>query len=207
MKYENKVNKNSSSWSSASILLKVGPAVDQRSKPDSERPVTGWDPETGRGERTTGAGGGKDCEQPFSFLKSGWLWFGAVLEVKLSIDFMHTNSCHPFLSLPPQHRRQQQELLKLQQQQALQLAQQPQAKLSGWGSVAKQPAATKSLLEIQREEAQQMKQRKDHQPPQQHPTVTNQIRSQTRTVRDLCDTASYRVKRGWKPSFRHQLGL
>ncbi|XP_073346894.1 GRB10-interacting GYF protein 2 isoform X1 [Pagrus major] len=80
-----------------------------------------------------------------------------------------------------EHRRQQQELLKLQQQQALQLAQQPQAKLSGWGSVAKQPAATKSLLEIQREEAQQMKQRKDHQPPQQHPTVTNQIRTQTRT--------------------------
>uniref|UniRef100_A0A671Z0A0 GRB10 interacting GYF protein 2 n=1 Tax=Sparus aurata TaxID=8175 RepID=A0A671Z0A0_SPAAU len=105
----------------------------------------------------------------------------AQMKVKLSIDFMHTNSCHPFLSPPPQHRRQQQELLKLQQQQALQLAQQPQAKLSGWGSVAKQPAATKSLLEIQREEAQQMKQRKDHQPPQQHPTITNQIRSQTRT--------------------------
>ncbi|XP_076601121.1 GRB10-interacting GYF protein 2 isoform X1 [Chaetodon auriga] len=81
-----------------------------------------------------------------------------------------------------EHRRQQQELLKLQQQQALQLAQQPQAKLSGWGSVAKQPAITKSLLEIQREEAQQMKQRKDQQPPQQHPIVTQQIRAQTRTT-------------------------
>uniref|UniRef100_A0A8C4DIZ8 GYF domain-containing protein n=1 Tax=Dicentrarchus labrax TaxID=13489 RepID=A0A8C4DIZ8_DICLA len=79
------------------------------------------------------------------------------------------------------HRRQQQELLKLQQQQAMQLAQQPQAKLSGWGSVAKQPAITKSLLEIQREEAQQMKQRKEQQPPQQHPIVTQQIRPQTRT--------------------------
>ncbi|XP_041805444.1 GRB10-interacting GYF protein 2 isoform X2 [Chelmon rostratus] len=82
-----------------------------------------------------------------------------------------------------EHRRQQQELLKLQQQQALQLAQQPQAKLSGWGSVAKQPAITKSLLEIQREEAQQMKQRKDQQQqPQQHPIVTQQIRTQTRTT-------------------------
>lgn len=66
---------------------------------------------------------------------------------------------------PPQIRRQQQELLKLQQQQALQQAQQPQAKPSGWGGVAKQPAVTKSLLEIQREEAQQMKQRKEQQPP------------------------------------------
>ncbi|XP_037644092.1 GRB10-interacting GYF protein 2 isoform X9 [Sebastes umbrosus] len=67
-----------------------------------------------------------------------------------------------------EQRRQQQELLKLQQQQALQLAQQPQTKLSGWGSVAQQPAATKSLLEIQREEAQQMKQRKEqHQQQQQ----------------------------------------
>ncbi|XP_027145074.1 GRB10-interacting GYF protein 2 isoform X6 [Larimichthys crocea] len=83
-----------------------------------------------------------------------------------------------------EHRRQQQELLKLQHQQALQLAQQPQAKLSGWGSVAKQPAMTKSLLEIQREEAQQMKQRKDQQPPpqQQHPMVTQQIRTQTRNT-------------------------
>uniref|UniRef100_A0A8P4G8T4 GYF domain-containing protein n=1 Tax=Dicentrarchus labrax TaxID=13489 RepID=A0A8P4G8T4_DICLA len=76
-----------------------------------------------------------------------------------------------------EHRRQQQELLKLQQQQAMQLAQQPQAKLSGWGSVAKQPAITKSLLEIQREEAQQMKQRKEQQPPQQHPIcyVSNSV--------------------------------
>lgn len=105
----------------------------------------------------------------------------------LNAIFVHTNQCHP--SPTPQHRRQQQELLKLQQQQALQLAQQPQAKLSGWGSVAKQPAITKSLLEIQREEAQQMKQRKEQQQPQQHP-VSQQIRNQTRTVRDP-DMASY----------------
>ena len=59
---------------------------------------------------------------------------------------------------PPQQRRQQQELLKAQQ---LQLPQQPQAKLSGWGNVAKQPAATKTLLEIQQEEAQQMEQKKE----------------------------------------------
>lgn len=85
-----------------------------------------------------------------------------------------------FLFLSWQHRRQQQELLKLQQQQALQLSQQPQAKPSGWGSMAKQPAVTKSLLEIQREEAQQMKQRKEQQP--QHPTVTQPTRTQARTV-------------------------
>lgn len=67
------------------------------------------------------------------------------------------------------------------------MAQQPQAKLSGWGSVAKQPAMTKSLLEIQREEAQQMKQRKEQQ-PHQHPTVTQQTRPQTRTVREISDS-------------------
>ncbi|XP_055084647.1 GRB10-interacting GYF protein 2 isoform X2 [Periophthalmus magnuspinnatus] len=77
-----------------------------------------------------------------------------------------------------EQRRQQQELLKLQQQQAVLQAAQPQAKLSGWGTVAKQPAATKSLLEIQREEAQQMKQRKE-----QHPsTVTPPTRAQNRTT-------------------------
>ncbi|XP_029930226.1 GRB10-interacting GYF protein 2 isoform X3 [Myripristis murdjan] len=77
-----------------------------------------------------------------------------------------------------EQRRQQQELLKLQQQQALQQAQQLQTKLSGWGSVAKQPAATKSLLEIQREEAQQMKQRKEQQ--QSHTSVAQQNRTQNR---------------------------
>uniref|UniRef100_A0A8C7NYE7 GYF domain-containing protein n=1 Tax=Oncorhynchus mykiss TaxID=8022 RepID=A0A8C7NYE7_ONCMY len=87
-----------------------------------------------------------------------------------------------------EQRRQQAELLKLQQQQALQEALQPQAKLSGWGSVAKQPAATKSLLEIQREEAQQVKQRKEQgggsQQPS-HPTVTQPNRSQNRATTAL----------------------
>ncbi|KAM4550965.1 GRB10-interacting GYF protein 2 isoform 5-T5 [Odontesthes bonariensis] len=82
-----------------------------------------------------------------------------------------------------EQRRQQQELLKLQQQQALQQAQQSHAKLSGWGNVAKQPVATKSLLEIQREEAQQMKQRKEQQhQPQQHPIATPQPRPQNKTT-------------------------
>uniref|UniRef100_A0A7N8XXR7 GRB10 interacting GYF protein 2 n=1 Tax=Mastacembelus armatus TaxID=205130 RepID=A0A7N8XXR7_9TELE len=69
---------------------------------------------------------------------------------------------------------------------AVQQAQQPQAKLSGWGNMAKQPVVTKSLLEIQREEAQQMKQRKEQQQQQQHqhqqlhPIVTQQTRSQNR---------------------------
>lgn len=100
---------------------------------------------------------------------------------------VRTNSRRPssFPRPPEKHRRQQQELLKLQQQQALQLAQQPQAKLPGWGSVAKQPVVTKSLLEIQREEAQQMKQRKEQQPQQHHPVATQQIRPQPRTVRGL----------------------
>uniref|UniRef100_A0AAY4EWD0 GYF domain-containing protein n=1 Tax=Denticeps clupeoides TaxID=299321 RepID=A0AAY4EWD0_9TELE len=78
-----------------------------------------------------------------------------------------------------EHRRQQQELLKAQQQQQ-QL--QAQAKLPGWGSVAKQPAATKSLLEIQREEAQQMKQRKE----QQLQSPAQQNRMQNRTVSCFC---------------------
>lgn len=77
-----------------------------------------------------------------------------------------------------EQRRQQQELLKLQQQQALQQAAQSQSKLSGWGNMAKQPVVTKSLLEIQREEAQQMKQRKD----QHQSTVTPQTRAQSRTT-------------------------
>ncbi|XP_062336777.1 GRB10-interacting GYF protein 2 isoform X1 [Osmerus eperlanus] len=81
-----------------------------------------------------------------------------------------------------EQRRQQQELLKLQQQQAVLLAQQTPAKLSGWGCVTKQPAATKSLLEIQREEAQQMKQRKEQQPQQAHPTVTQHNRTQNRAT-------------------------
>ncbi|XP_057189251.1 GRB10-interacting GYF protein 2 isoform X6 [Triplophysa rosa] len=83
-----------------------------------------------------------------------------------------------------EQRRQQQELQRNQPQQ-----QQPQTKLSGWGNVAKQPPATKSLLEIQREEAQQMKQGKEQQQqqpqtlqPQQHSSVTQQIRTQNRAV-------------------------
>uniref|UniRef100_A0A3Q3AK25 GRB10 interacting GYF protein 2 n=1 Tax=Kryptolebias marmoratus TaxID=37003 RepID=A0A3Q3AK25_KRYMA len=79
-----------------------------------------------------------------------------------------------------EQRRQQQEHLKQQQQAALQQAQQSHAKLSGWGNVAKQPAMTKSLLEIQREEAQQMKQRKE-QPHHPHPVATQQARPQNRT--------------------------
>uniref|UniRef100_A0A1A7YRC0 GRB10 interacting GYF protein 2 n=1 Tax=Iconisemion striatum TaxID=60296 RepID=A0A1A7YRC0_9TELE len=80
-----------------------------------------------------------------------------------------------------EQRRQQQELIKQQQQQVLQQAQQSQAKLSGWGNMAKQPVMTKSLLEIQREEAQQMKQRKE-QPQHQHPIATQQTRPQNRTT-------------------------
>uniref|UniRef100_A0A673HB02 PERQ amino acid-rich with GYF domain-containing protein 2-like n=1 Tax=Sinocyclocheilus rhinocerous TaxID=307959 RepID=A0A673HB02_9TELE len=73
-----------------------------------------------------------------------------------------------------EQRRQLQEFQRAQQQQ-------PQAKLSGWGNVTKQPAATKSLLEIQREEAQQMKQRKEQQQqqPQQQPQQQHQQQNST----------------------------
>ncbi|KAG9343163.1 hypothetical protein JZ751_014136 [Albula glossodonta] len=66
-----------------------------------------------------------------------------------------------------ERRLQQQELMKVihhqQQSQVQAQAQaQAQARLPGWGSAARQaPATPKSLLEIQREEAQQMKQRKE----------------------------------------------
>lgn len=98
-----------------------------------------------------------------------------------------------------QQRRQQQELLKQQQQVALQHAQQTQAKLSGWGSVAKQPAMTKSLLEIQREEAQQMKQQKEQPQHQhhQHPIATQQSRPQNRTVRTSLKQARNMSNRVW----------
>ncbi|XP_036410388.1 GRB10-interacting GYF protein 2 isoform X2 [Megalops cyprinoides] len=82
-----------------------------------------------------------------------------------------------------ERRQQQQELMKVlhqqqQQQQVLQQQQQQQARLPGWGSVARQPPGTpKSLLEIQREEAQQMKQRKE----QQQSSGTQQNRPQNRT--------------------------
>lgn len=167
------------SCSPASILFKVGPSVGHFHKPASEHAVAGWNPEAGGGERATSTGGGKDA-----LLKSSTFAFSDVTPSDSKASCMYRKSCQAFPSSPPKHRRQQQELLKLQQQQALQLAQQPQAKLSGWGSVAKQPTITKSLLEIQKEEAQQMKQRKEQQQPQQHPVVTQQIRNQTRTVRD-----------------------
>lgn len=86
-----------------------------------------------------------------------------------------------------QQRRQQQELLKLQQQQSLQQAQQSHAKLSGWGNMAKQPVITKSLLEIQREEAQQAAQRKEQQ-HHQHPIATQHTRPQNRAVSDVHET-------------------
>ncbi|KAM4695189.1 GRB10-interacting GYF protein 2 isoform 2-T3 [Discoglossus pictus] len=53
-----------------------------------------------------------------------------------------------------EQRRQQQELKTVQQQQQ----QQQQQKLSGWGNVSKPSSTTKSLLEIQQEEARQMHQ-------------------------------------------------
>ncbi|XP_043348725.1 GRB10-interacting GYF protein 2 isoform X4 [Dermochelys coriacea] len=70
--------------------------------------------------------------------------------------------------LREEQRRQQRELMKALQQQ------QQQQKMSGWGNVTKPTGATKSLLEIQQEEARQMQ--KQQQQQQQQP---NRVRSTT----------------------------
>ncbi|XP_053163952.1 GRB10-interacting GYF protein 2 isoform X2 [Hemicordylus capensis] len=67
--------------------------------------------------------------------------------------------------LREEQRRQQRELMKVLQQQQ---QQQQQQKLAGWGNVAKPSGTTKSLLEIQQEEARQM-QKQQHQQQQQQP--------------------------------------
>lgn len=69
--------------------------------------------------------------------------------------------------LREEQRRQQRELMKALQQQQ----QQQQQKLSGWGNVSKPAGTTKSLLEIQQEEARQMqKQQQQQQQQQQQPS-------------------------------------
>uniref|UniRef100_F6WYS9 GRB10 interacting GYF protein 2 n=1 Tax=Xenopus tropicalis TaxID=8364 RepID=F6WYS9_XENTR len=67
--------------------------------------------------------------------------------------------------LQEHQRRQQQELKILQQQQQ---QQQQQQKIPGWGSVSKPVGSTKSLLEIQQEEARQM-QKTQQQPVRNRP--------------------------------------
>uniref|UniRef100_A0A8C3IM36 GRB10 interacting GYF protein 2 n=1 Tax=Chrysemys picta bellii TaxID=8478 RepID=A0A8C3IM36_CHRPI len=74
--------------------------------------------------------------------------------------------------LREEQRRQQRELMKALQQQQQQ--QQQQQKMSGWGNVTKPTGATKSLLEIQQEEARQMQ--KQQQQQQQQP---NRVRNTT----------------------------
>ncbi|XP_037765365.1 GRB10-interacting GYF protein 2 isoform X10 [Chelonia mydas] len=69
--------------------------------------------------------------------------------------------------LREEQRRQQHELMKALQQQ------QQQQKMSGWGNVTKPTGATKSLLEIQQEEARQM------QKQQQQQQQPNRVRSTT----------------------------
>ncbi|XP_064418488.1 GRB10-interacting GYF protein 2 isoform X2 [Latimeria chalumnae] len=64
------------------------------------------------------------------------------------------------LRVREEQRRQQQELMKTLHQQQ----QQQQQKLSGWGNVSKPSVATKSLLEIQQEEARQMQQQQQNRP-------------------------------------------
>nr|XP_060624087.1 GRB10-interacting GYF protein 2 isoform X3 [Anolis sagrei ordinatus] len=76
--------------------------------------------------------------------------------------------------LQEEQRRQQRELMKALQQQQQQ--QQQQQKLSGWGNVAKPAGTTKSLLEIQQEEARHMQ--KQQQQQQQH-QQQNRSRSTT----------------------------
>ncbi|XP_007429434.1 GRB10-interacting GYF protein 2 isoform X1 [Python bivittatus] len=71
--------------------------------------------------------------------------------------------------LREEQRRQQRELMKALQHQQ----QQQQQKLSGWGNVAKSAGTTKSLLEIQQEEARQM-QKQQHQQQQSRSRSTTQ---------------------------------
>ncbi|XP_053895147.1 GRB10-interacting GYF protein 2 isoform X3 [Malaclemys terrapin pileata] len=73
--------------------------------------------------------------------------------------------------LREEQRRQQRELMKALQQQQQQ--QQQQQKMSGWGNVTKPTGATKSLLEIQQEEARQM------QKQQQQQQQPNRVRNTT----------------------------
>ncbi|XP_058845998.1 GRB10-interacting GYF protein 2 isoform X2 [Acipenser ruthenus] len=73
-----------------------------------------------------------------------------------------------------EERRQQQELMKALQQQS---QQQQAAKLSGWGGVAKQPATTKSLLEIQQEEARQVQKQHKQKPEQQQNPPQNRAQN------------------------------
>lgn len=94
------------------------------------------------------------------------------------ILIMYTLRTRLFVLTVLQQRRQQRELMKALQQQQQQ--QQQQQKLSGWGNVTKPAGTTKSLLEIQQEEARQMqKQQQQHQHQQQ------QSRSRTTTVSTL----------------------
>ncbi|XP_020038928.1 GRB10-interacting GYF protein 2 isoform X4 [Castor canadensis] len=78
--------------------------------------------------------------------------------------------------LREEQRRQQRELMKALQQQQ----QQQQQKLSGWGNVSKPAGTTKSLLEIQQEEARQMqKQQQQQQQQQQQHQQPNRARNNT----------------------------
>ncbi|XP_050821266.1 GRB10-interacting GYF protein 2 isoform X3 [Gopherus flavomarginatus] len=78
--------------------------------------------------------------------------------------------------LREEQRRQQRELMKALQQQQQQ--QQQQQKMSGWGNVTKPTGATKSLLEIQQEEARQMqKQQQQQQPNRVRSTMHSSLHS------------------------------
>ncbi|KAF7254371.1 GRB10-interacting GYF protein 2 [Varanus komodoensis] len=87
--------------------------------------------------------------------------------------------------LQEEQRRQQHELMKALQQQQ----QQQQQKLSGWGNVAKPAASTKSLLEIQQEEARQMQKQQ-----QQHQQQQNRSRSTT-----VSTVSNFQFKKKNKP--------
>uniref|UniRef100_A0A2K6F891 GRB10 interacting GYF protein 2 n=1 Tax=Propithecus coquereli TaxID=379532 RepID=A0A2K6F891_PROCO len=79
--------------------------------------------------------------------------------------------------LREEQRRQQRELMKALQQQQ----QQQQQKLSGWGNVSKPAGTTKSLLEIQQEEARQMQKQQQQQQHQQPNRARNNTHSNLHT--------------------------
>lgn len=66
---------------SASIILKVGPAVSRHCQPEPEHAVAGWDPKTRRGEGTANAWGGEFSKrQELFFSFSVWSCCVVVLQ-------------------------------------------------------------------------------------------------------------------------------
>ncbi|XP_069474001.1 GRB10-interacting GYF protein 2 isoform X3 [Ambystoma mexicanum] len=96
--------------------------------------------------------------------------------------------------LQDEQTRQQRELMKTLQQQQLQ--QQQQQKLSGWGTVSTGTGSTKSLLEIQKEEAKQMQKNKQENRARGNSTVTTAAVCAADTISTTITTCSIQTNVG-----------